>query len=397
MRASRLDCLSACLGIVIALIATAASAQTETVISNLGAGSDPFAPLTLASRAGKLYGATYMGRTRYGTIFSLTEKRGVWTHRVIYAFGGGNDGANPVGGVIEDSAGVLHGTTASGGSSGNGTAFTLAFNGSSWVHTVLYSFGGGADGATPYGDLTLDPATGVIYGTTYNGGPQNCGTVFELPASGGESVVYAFEGNSDGCNPHIRVREDSEGNLYGVTEYGGTSGNGVAYKLTESQGTWSESLLHTFSGAGGDGAVPVDIDFDPTSGALFGTTWGGGSSGHGTVYELSHTNTGWQENVLYSFQGRPDGDRPLGLHLDHKTGALYGTTNVGGTKNSGTVFQLIKNGGSWVEANLHSFATYRGDGKYPSARPTEDLKTGYLYGTTVGNVHSGAKAYLIMP
>lgn len=388
----------------VALFASAI-AQTESVIWNFDANSYPYAALTLDRKSGTLYG-TATDVAANGTVFSLVEKRGVWKYHAIYTFAGGNDGQYPYGGVAEDSTGALYGTTAFGGESGYGTAFKLTFNGKSWVHTVLHSFAGNADGANPFGDLNIDPKTGAVYGTTDGGGPQICGTVFELPPSGGETVLYAFKGLNykDGCGPTVRVREDSDGTLYGITAYGGISnpaiapGHGVVYRLKQSHGVWNESVLYIFAGAA-DGDSPNDLQLDTKTGILYGTTIAGGNNNSlGTVFDLISTKSGWQENVLYDFQGPPDGEEPQGLHFDPKTGALTGTTFYGGGHSGGMDFQLTNNGGAWTETNLHSFTGRPADGLFPAARPTEDAKTGYLYGTTTeGGTTDGGVAYEIKP
>ncbi|HEY5048889.1 MAG TPA: choice-of-anchor tandem repeat GloVer-containing protein [Rhizomicrobium sp.] len=377
-------------------LSTTAIAQTETVLWSFPYNSSPYARLARDSTTGSLYGTTVHGGVGYGTVFSLSDKHEVWKHHLLYKFGGGSDGADSYGGLSEDATGDLYGTTVYGGNTDVGTAFELTFNGTSWTHTVLHSFGGGADGAHPDADLTIDKATGALYGTTFDGGSWGCGTVFELSPSGTETVLYAFKGGNDGCLPQTPVRAGStKGSLYGVTGAGGAQNYGVVYRLKESLGVWSESVIHTFAG-GADGENPTDFDVDPKTGDLYGAA-GGGSSGNGIVFELTPAKKDWQERVLYTFGGAPDGVGPVGLHLDAATGVLSGTTYYGGTSGEGTVFQLTKNGNTWVEAQLHSFGA-SGDGAYPEARPAEDTTTGYLYGTTTkGGAYNVGTAYLIVP
>jgi len=376
-----------------------AIAQTETVIWNFAAGSYPYARLALDPATGALYGTTYEGGNGYGTAFSLVEKRGVWKYNLLYAFGGGADGAYPYGGLTEDASGALHGTTQYGGIANRGTAFKLTFNGSSWDHSTVHSFGGGSDGTYPYVNLTMDRTTGAFYGTTYSGGAANCGTVFELPPSGGESVLYAFRGQNGGCSAQSPVREDSKGLLYGMTLSGGAHNRGTVYSLKESLGVWRESVLYSFTG-GNDGGYPADFDLDPKTGVLYGTTYSGGDLLQGVVFELVPAKKAWRETVLYAFAGKPDGSNPAGLHLDASTGILFGTTELGGDRNKGTVFQLTPSGNSWTETQLHGFdrRKHSVDGAYPQARPTEDIKTLDLYGTTIdGGTFNGGAAYVIVP
>ncbi|HEY3638385.1 MAG TPA: choice-of-anchor tandem repeat GloVer-containing protein, partial [Rhizomicrobium sp.] len=148
--------------------------------------------------------------------------------------------------------GVLYGTTTTGGSANDGVVFELAPNG---TETVLHNFTGGpTDGMQPnYGSLIRDKA-GNLYGTTAGGGTHTLGgTVFKLTPDGTESLLYSFTGGSDGASPAGGVILDSTGNLYGTTFGGGSSaGYGVAYKLAP-DGT--ETVLYSFQG-GNDGQYP---------------------------------------------------------------------------------------------------------------------------------------------
>jgi uncharacterized repeat protein (TIGR03803 family) len=160
-----------------------------------------------------------------------------------------------------------------------------------WTEKVLHNFGKGDDGGTPDSSLILD-AAGNLYGTTYSGG-IGYGTVFQLtPGADGkwtEKVLYRFCSISDctdGENPYAGLIFDA-GNLYGTTVVGGAAGDGVVFKLTPSaNGKWTEKVLHTF-GEGKDGVNPVGgLIFDST-GNLYGTTENGGSTGNGTVFEIT--------------------------------------------------------------------------------------------------------------
>jgi len=259
---------------------------------------------------------------------------------------------------------------------------------------VLYGFAGGTDGATPYAEVTFD-ASGDLYGTTYSGGAFSAGTVFELvPSSGGtwtESVLYSFTGGSDGANPYGGLIFDPSGNLYGTSFYGGASGVGVVYKLTpNSDGTWTESVLHTFTG-GQDGGNPNigNLTFDP-AGNLFGTTRYGGGSGAGVVYKLTPNSDGtWTESVLYTFTGGQDGAYPSGTLIFGPAGRLFGNANNGGV-GLGNVFKLTLGAkGKWYEHVLYVFQGNQ-DGAYPGGGVVRDT-AGNLYGTTSAgiNTHGG--------
>jgi uncharacterized repeat protein (TIGR03803 family) len=202
------------------------------------------------------------------------------TYTVLHRFAGA-DGHNPseYGHLIEDSAGDLYGTTSGGGASGLGVVFMLNKTG----ETVLHSFTGGADGRAPYAGLTQDSA-GNLYGTTFGGGASGLGVVFKLNKTG-ETVLYSFT-IADGANPYAGLTRDSAGNLYGTTSAGGASNSGVVFKLDT---TGTETVLHSFTG-GADGAKPSAGMIQDSAGNLYGTTYYGGSgrtsSGNGVVFML---------------------------------------------------------------------------------------------------------------
>jgi uncharacterized repeat protein (TIGR03803 family) len=218
-------------------------------------------------------------------------------------------------------------------------------------------------------------------------------TALMLPTAAGAAskykVLHRFKNDPDGATPWAGLIFDTAGDLYGTTKVGG-AGLGTVFKLTpNANGSWTESVLYSFTG-GGDGAEPLaGLTFD-TAGNLYGTTtMGGGSTnctgGCGTVFELTPNSNGtWTENVLHSFTGADGGEPYAGLTFD-TVGNLYGTTLFGGTKcfNCGTVFKLTPNAdGSWTESVLYSFANGT-DGAYPSAVLVFDAG-GNLYGTTGG-------------
>ena len=328
---------------------------------------------------------------------ALVVAPGAWAasgYKVLYKFTGGIDGSQPSAGLIFDTSGNPYGTTTAGGASGNGTVFKLTKNSDgSWTESVLYSFAGGTDGATPYAAVTFD-GSGKLCGTTYSGGAFSAGTVFQLaPNSDGtwtESVLHSFTGGSDGEDPQSGVIFDPSGNLYGTTTYGGASGVGVVYKLTpNSDGTWTESVLHIFTG-GKDGGKPAlgNLTFDP-SGNLYGTTEYGGGYGWGVVYKLTPNSDGtWTESVLHTFTGGKDAMFPMGTLIFDSAGNLYGT--AGGTNaNYGNVFKLtLGANGKWSDRVLYVFHGDQ-DGAYPVGGVV--LAAGKLYGTTNAgiNTHGG--------
>jgi uncharacterized repeat protein (TIGR03803 family) len=342
-------------------------------------GAGPVGGL-IRDAAGDLYGTTLVGgASGGGVVFKLAP---TGTETVLYSFTGGADGEFPQAGLVRDAAGNLYGTTSQRGSSacgvGCGTVFKLSLIG---TETVLYSFTGGADGATPYAGLIPDTA-GNLYGTTYSGGAHGKGVVFELircssVASGYEyKVLYSFTGGADGGNPDAALLRDAAGNLYGTAAYGGAGNAGVVFKLSP---TGSETVLHSFSGA--DGALPHAGLVRDTAGNLYGTTLVGGAAtgtcnppyGCGVVFKLSPTGT---ETVLHSFTGGADGANPYAGLAQDAAGNLYGTAAGGGISNAGVVFKLTPTG---TETVLHTF-TGGADGSIPVAGLIQDA-AGNLYGT----------------
>jgi uncharacterized repeat protein (TIGR03803 family) len=332
------------------------------------------------------------------------------TERVLHSFNfDGKDGYSSYAGLIFDGNGNLYGTTSKGGShpcstgGGCGTVFELfPTQGGGWKEKIIHSFNG-TDGCEPLAGLIMD-AAGNLYGTTSACGAYSGGTVFELSpdGSGGwtRKVLHNFGNAMDGFEPQAGLTLDDAGNLYGTTWGGGTYGFGTVFELSpKGDGKWSETRLHNFNYDGVDGRSPVaGVVFD-AMGNLYGITFEGGTYDDGTVFELSpKKGGGWKEKVLCSFSGITgdgDGRLPLGgLTLDADTN-LYGTTSGGGMYYSnGTVFEVSH--GSWMEGVLHSF----GQGT-DAANPRSGLvfdAAGNLYGTTAnGGVDNRGTVFELSP
>ena len=238
---------------------------------------------------------TNCGAFACGTVFELSPKsNGAWTEKILYSFKGGtSDGQNPSAPLVMDSAGNLYGTTAFGGSAGSvssGTVFEVGPNGSGKnTETVLHIFSSsGTDGINPFAGLVLD-SKGNLYGTTNSGGTNGAGTVFELsPGSKGkwtETVLHSFGASGDGQFPQFGgVIFDKSGHLYGTTAEGGSNGNGIVFKMTPTNGgKWNESVYFNFDGT--DGNLPLGVIFS-TAGDLYGITQYGGSNFGGTAFEI---------------------------------------------------------------------------------------------------------------
>ena len=254
-----------------------------------------------------------------GSVFKIAPD-GSETELHAFDYQKGHDGGVPLGGLIADNKGNLFGTTAAGGIYDPGTVFELSPNG---VESVLYSFKGGSDGAVPEG-TPIEDNSGNLYGTTLiGGGTCGCGTVFKVAPDSTETILHTFTGTGgDGSNPLI---SDRAGNLYGTTSGGGNGGGecgcGTVFKLAP-DGT--ETVLHAFAW-GNDGASPQATLLADDAGDLFGTTTeGGGSgcsyeSGCGTVFKLTPDGT---ETILYAFAGGSDGADPVGSLVADDAGNL---------------------------------------------------------------------------
>src|SRR6266496_3165405 len=230
-----------------------------------------------------------------------------------------------------------------------------------WTETILYKFTGGADGSGPYNSGALLDAAGNFYGTTVEGG-KGYGVVFKLTpnpdGSWSEHVLHTFAGGFDGAKPLGGVVSDSAGNLYGETSLGGGHNNcGSVFKLgLNSNGSWSKTVLHSFCSSSSDGNVPLGgLAFD-SAGNLYGVTFYGGSGGDGTVFRLKHDSDGsWSYRKIHTFLGTPARAPAAGLTID-AAGIIYGTTKLGGSANKGVIFKLTHNpDGSWTLKVLHNF------------------------------------------
>jgi uncharacterized repeat protein (TIGR03803 family) len=372
----------------LAMLATASvQAQILKTLYNFNGTPDGALPVGGVVRIGNsFYGTTANGGADSlpGTVFKVDLKANETT---LYSFSGSPDGYVPLAGLIKDSDGNLYGTTAYGGLYGFGTVFEVSKTG---VETVLYSFSGyPADGVYPQAGLVRD-AAGNLFGTTQYGGPgscqingftEGCGTVFMLSNTGVETVLHGFvSGTTDGQLPIARLLLDAAGNLYGTTCHGGTQGNGTVFKVTPG-GT--ETVMYSFAGTP-DGSCPL-AGLILHAGIFYGTTYQGGASNYGTVFKLTKAG---QETVLYSFSAlHQDGHYPQAALIRDSSGNLYGTTLGGGIETKychviengcGVIFKLSSAG---KETVLHRFAGYPIEGASPISDLLRD-SLGNLYGTT---------------
>ena len=294
--------------------------------------------------SGNLYGTTETGGAYgYGNVFQLTPNPdGSWSESVLYSFSGGSDGANPISGVIFDASGNLYGATNLGGDYGSGAVYKLTPNlDGTWAENALYSFTGGTDGLWP--GIWIVDATGAIYGTSM-GGEYGFGAVFKLtPNSDGtwtESLLHSFKTRQN-SDPAGGLIFDKAGNLYGATdgEYYSQC-CGLVYELIPQQdGSWQYKVLHSFTRGDPAGFSPggSQLVFDQ-AGSLYAATAHGGGGGNGcgwggcgTVFKLTPGSDGkWKEHVLYRFKGGMDAAQATANVVFDTAGNLYGTTLHGG-------------------------------------------------------------------
>jgi uncharacterized repeat protein (TIGR03803 family) len=347
-------------------------------------GSEPLAAVTLDA-AGNIYGTTvYGGGTNGGVVYKVDT---AGRESVLHSFPNGGFGSFPLAGVARDAAGNLYGTTNTGGAMDFGVAYKLDAAGG---YTALHSFTI-ADGAGPIAGVTLDPA-GNLYGTTTLGGsvagsctgssyPSGCGVVYKIDPAGRETVLHSFTGGADGEIPFGGVIRDAAGNLYGTASGAGTPGHGVIFKI-DAAGNYT--VLYSFQG-GTDGAGPEAGVIRDAAGNLYGTACCGGTANQGVVYKFDAAGN---YTVLYSFTGGADGGVPMAGVVRDPAGNLYGTTTFGGTGTAcggscGVVYKVDPAG---QETVLHSFAG-EADGGAPYAGVIRDA-AGNLYGTA-SNIGTG--------
>lgn len=368
-------------------------------------GNEPVGPVLLDS-SGNLYGTTFNGGVYgWGTVFKMTAGANGWSLTNLISFNG-LGAAWPTSRLTFDAAGNLYGTTFFGGILNDGVAFELnpAAEGS-WNETALHDFGPNAhDGTFPRSGVIFDKS-GNAYGTTTGGGTHGNGTVFQLsPLAGGgwkENILHSFN-DVDGWQPTAGLTMDADGNLYGTTDFGGSSsacdsGCGAVFEVSpDGAGGWKEKVLLSFNNDNGSSpSTPLTLDAE---GNLYGTTGSGGAYNEGNVFKLSHVASGWKLTILYSFGARAnDGTASFGFLALDAAGNIYGVTGYGGIFGAGTVFKLSRQAsGTWKETILHNFDSSSGDGYSPGSGVALD-SAGNLYGTTeAGGVYGDGTVYEIV-
>ncbi len=290
-----------------------------------GDGANPFGGVLLDAH-GNVFGTTTIGgRVNVGSVYRIANVGG---ETLLHSFTLGEDGCFPMSSLIMDAHGNLYGTTPDCGSESEGTVFRVSRDGQ---EAIVYSFVNLEEDEGPETALTMD-TEGRFYGTHPYGGEFGGGFVFRLNPNFNEGVLYNFSANS---YPASNLMLGNDGYFYGTTHYGGDDTMGTVFKLSLGG---VETILHSFTGDATDGAEPYAAVVQDSQGNLYGTTYYGGTSGMGTVFKLDSAGN---ETILYNFTGGSDGGNPYGGVVLDPSGNLYGTTTGGGKYDLGTVFKLV--------------------------------------------------------
>lgn len=389
--------------------------QSYTLLHVFGAngdGSVPFGPPTLDGK-GHVLGSTASGGGAgcegygCGTIFALTQKANrEWGETILHSFTDNGDGAGPEGNLVLDGAGHLYGTV-SGAGVGQAAVFELSHSVGKWELNQIYQ-----QYASSW--LLLD-SVGNLYGF-FGKGDLGSGAIGELsPTANGwtYSQLYSFCSSEGGCpdgvEPHAPLSWDTQGNLYGTTEYGGINnlpcpgslGCGVAFQMTPNgDSSWTYHVMHRFASTKTDGQYPdggLTID---AAGDAYGVTGEGGANANGTIFKMTPAKGGgWTQTVLYGFPNCADGCLPGGTMVFDNAGNLYGAASGGivgrgcGGYTCGVIFRLAPlANGRWGYDVIHKFIG--SDGAFPWG-VVYDGK-GNLFGTTqAGGTYNSGVAFEI--
>jgi uncharacterized repeat protein (TIGR03803 family) len=332
---------------------------------------------------GALYGLTGQGGgAAIPTIYRITPDG---TESVFYLsdtlqYPGSPSSEQPTGSLVLASDGNFYIVIIT----GHGSIMRVTPGGS---RDALYTFDpqGTATGDASWPVSLMQANDGNLYGLSYEGGANGCGTVFKLTLSGTETILHSFDCSSTPSNSgQSRLIQASDGALYGLTIPGTSTGATTVFKITLAG---SYSTVYTFGGASGDGSEPFAGLMQASDGNFYGTTASGGANHYGTVFKVTPQG---QETIIYSFgqssvqlNGNAvpaEGYAPEGNLLQASDGNFYGMTTLGGAYGHGTMFKLTPAGQLTV---LHTFAGPTADGTSPVSTPLQ-ASNGHIYGTASG-------------
>ena len=366
-----------------ATVTIAATTSTFTTLLNFEETNGAYPGPLILGKDGNFYGISGSGGANgYGSIFKITPQGKLTS---FCSLSNCLDGRSPDGVLAQGSDGSLYGITTFGGSvnnSGDGTVFKLAPDG---TLTTVYNFcshslqGFCIDGLWPGAGL-IQASDGNFYGTTNGNGNEGFGTVFTMTPQGVLDTLYVFcslPNCADGRGPVSLIRQGSDGNFYGSTQYGGNGtspGDGTIFKITPKGGL---TTLYSFCSLPdcADDKQPLSGLIQASDGDFYGTTTGG-VGGFGTVFKITPQGT---LTTLYNFCSQTnctDGEGPFGPLLQASDGNFYGTTSAGGTALYGTIFRMTASG---VVTTLQNFDVT--NGSIPSSQLVQGTN-GVFYGTT---------------
>ncbi len=328
--------------------------------------------ITITSHAQVLYGTTYDGGKYGGGVINSYE-RSISTYNVTKSFS--VDGEDPDQNLIRASNGKLYGTAADGGAFDYGTIFS--YDPASGNYTTLYSFDYYTVGGYPYGSL-FQASDGKLYGMTYEGGNDEYGTIFSFdPSTAAVTDVHDFD-YTDGAYPYgNNLVQAQNGKLYGMTEEGGTSNDGVIFSLDPVTDNYSKLLDFDQT----NGAEPYgSLTLDSLNGKLYGMTVVGGANSEGVIFSFDPAVNTYTD--LYDFDNsNNNGDYPYGSLTLAQDNKLYGMAYEGGANNEGVIFSFDPAAATNPYTDLHDFAGT--EGSYPDGNDLIQAQDGKLYGMTL--------------
>ncbi|RDC63325.1 choice-of-anchor tandem repeat GloVer-containing protein [Adhaeribacter pallidiroseus] len=314
---------------------------------------------------GNYYGMTYQGgHKNYGSIFKMTPGGSV---TILVSLDYYITGGNPRGSLLQGADGNFYGMTYQGGASGYGTIFKVTPAG---TFTLLRNFNGELDGRNPEGSL-VQSTDGNLYGLTRYGGSKKYGTIFKISPSGTFTVLKSFDYTTSGGYPRGSLVRATDGNFYGMTYQGGTSSYGTIFRITPA-GVFTVRRNLDYSLTGG---YPQGSLIQATNGSLYGMTYQGGSNGYGTIFRLTLAGA---FSVIRNLSSALDGSYPLGDLIQGSDNNLYGLTSNGGSFNSGTIFKITTGGAYTVLHHLDNI----NDGRSPQGSLVQGTGNNF-YGMTL--------------
>jgi uncharacterized repeat protein (TIGR03803 family) len=363
-----------------AMVATAATTYAQLHAFTTAEAQCPNGALLL-SKDGSLYGMTQDGgATGNGTVYALDPSGAL---RILHSFSRGKkDGATPNGSLIEV-GGVLYGVTRAGGAANRGVAFKLTKQGQ---FTLLHAFAGDIDGIWPQGPLVL-ATDGNFYGTTGGEGVSGGGTLFRMDTAGNVTTLWSMELSGDGpSEPRGGLTQASDGRLYGTSFGGGADGVGTVYSY-DLDGT--KTVVHAFVGRA---MLPDSGVMQGRDGAFYGTTSTDSQIAAGVAFRVTATDDYTDLHQFSNAEG--EGWGPMGRLVEPRDDVFLGTAQIGGTDNGGAVYRMTVSGGFKY---LHMFGEpIEGggvDGRTPLAGLTRTGKGEYVGTTCYGGAAGAGTIY----